>query len=119
MLSLTRIIERYLDRLLDDMGGSVKVRRNDLSKLFNCSGRQIRYVLDSRFTPERGYLVQSQRGCRGGIEIHRVGRGDAVEVADKIAGILDEELGIPRQNSMEPLVELIRGLSPASPDESP
>ena len=33
---------------------------------------QINYVLSSRFTPERGYIVESRRGGKGCIRITRV-----------------------------------------------
>ena len=47
-------------------------RRKDLVERFGCVPSQINYVLRSRFTPEKGYLVESQRGGHGYIRIARI-----------------------------------------------
>ncbi|NLL37924.1 MAG: CtsR family transcriptional regulator [Fretibacterium sp.] len=74
MSSLTRTIERYIKGLLDSEGesSSISLRRKELAETFGCVPSQINYVLRSRFTPERGYLVESQRGGHGYIRIMRI-----------------------------------------------
>lgn len=47
------------------------VQRNDLAQELNCAPSQISYVLSTRFTPERGFLVESRRGSGGFIRIIR------------------------------------------------
>ena len=68
--SLTQIIEEYIDQLLaENDGNAVSLRRKDLAELFGCVPSQINYVLRSRFSPENGFLVESQRGGHGYIRI--------------------------------------------------
>lgn len=61
------------DLLLQMLGenGTVEIRRNDLAEQLGCVPSQINYVLSSRFTPERGYIVESRRGGGGYIKITR------------------------------------------------
>ena len=47
------------------------VQRNELAQTMNCAPSQISYVLNTRFTPERGFLVESRRGSGGFIRIVR------------------------------------------------
>ena len=42
--------------------------------MFSCVPSQINYVISTRFSPERGYLVESRRGGGGYIRITRVNR---------------------------------------------
>ena len=45
------------------------MRRSDLADRVGCAPSQINYVITSRFTPERGYLIESRRGGGGYIRI--------------------------------------------------
>lgn len=47
------------------------VQRNMLAQELNCAPSQISYVLNTRFTPERGFVVESRRGSGGFIRIVR------------------------------------------------
>ena len=68
--SLTRVIEEYIAQLLEENGeGYVSLRRKDLAERFGCVPSQINYVLRSRFAPENGFLVESQRGGHGYIRV--------------------------------------------------
>ena len=49
----------------------LEVRRCDLAETFGCVPSQINYVLATRFTPEKGYLIESRRGGGGYIRITR------------------------------------------------
>ena len=71
-------IETYIRRLLDQSGnGTIDVQRAEVALLFDCVPSQVTYVLMTRFTPDRGYLVEGRRGGGGGIRIHQL---DAVPV---------------------------------------
>ena len=74
MASLTRVIETYIINLFAGMDEeeAVSLRRKELAEIFGCVPSQINYVLRSRFTPERGYIVESQRGGHGYIKILRL-----------------------------------------------
>jgi len=70
MATLADVIEAYLKRLLlESNEGYVEVRRCELAMNFSCVPSQINYVLETRFTPERGYVVESRRGGGGYIRI--------------------------------------------------
>ena len=65
-------IAGLLEKMLEDGGGQVEVKRNDLAAQLGCVPSQITYVISSRFTPERGYITESRRGGGGYIRIVRV-----------------------------------------------
>ena len=68
--SLTKSIEEYISRLIEENSeGVVSLRRKDLAERFGCVPSQINYVLRSRFAPENGFLVESQRGGHGYIRV--------------------------------------------------
>src|SRR5690606_32549380 len=70
MSSLTDRIEAYLIHLLlHSKEGYVEVRRADVADRFACVPSQVTYVLATRFTPERGFFVESRRGGGGYIRI--------------------------------------------------
>ena len=64
-------IARLIEEMLEEGGGSAEVRRNDLAAQLGCVPSQINYVITSRFTPERGYVIESRRGGGGYIRIVR------------------------------------------------
>ncbi len=64
-------IARLIEEMLEEGGGSAEVRRNDLAARLGCVPSQINYVITSRFTPERGYVIESRRGGGGYIRIVR------------------------------------------------
>ena len=74
MSNLTQVIEKHINELFDigSEESCVSLRRKELAATFGCVPSQINYVLRSRFTPERGYLVESQRGGHGYIRIVRL-----------------------------------------------
>ena len=51
---------------------TVLVQRNELADKLSCAPSQISYVISTRFTPEKGYLVESRRGSGGFVRIVRV-----------------------------------------------
>lgn len=93
-MSLTEIIEGYINELFEASNETaaedrISLRRKDVAERFGCVPSQINYVLRSRFTPERGYLVESQRGGNGYIRIVRInydGPEDWQHHIDEIVG---------------------------------
>jgi transcriptional regulator CtsR len=71
MARLSDAIEAYL-RLLLETNEAIELQRSDLAQRFRCVPSQINYVLATRFTPERGYLVESRRGGGGYVRIIRL-----------------------------------------------
>ena len=69
---LSDMIAGMIEEMLEAGGGVTEVRRNDLASRLGCVPSQINYVITSRFTPERGYSIESRRGGGGYIRIVRV-----------------------------------------------
>lgn len=69
------LIAAFLIDALERGDGALELQRNELAQQFNVVPSQINYVISSRFTPERGYIIESRRGGGGYIRIRRV-RGD-------------------------------------------
>jgi transcriptional regulator CtsR len=90
MPSLTKVIGDYIVTLFDDSDKSeIVLRRKDLAEKFGCVPSQINYVLRSRFSPEQGFLIQSQRGGHGYIRIAQVrfaGCGECAEHLEDLVG---------------------------------
>ena len=67
------MIASFLQESLEEAeNGVLEVQRSDLAQRFNCVPSQINYVMSTRFSPERGYIVESRRGGNGYIRITRV-----------------------------------------------
>jgi transcriptional regulator CtsR len=69
---ISDIIENFLKELIEETDGVVEIQRNELANYFNCVPSQINYVIDTRFTAEKGYIVQSRRGGGGYIKIKKI-----------------------------------------------
>ncbi len=97
MQKVSDIIELFLKELLDDnTNKSIEIQRNELANYFRCAPSQINYVLTTRFSIDKGYLVESRRGGGGSIKIVRI------ELDEKafIVRLLDEVgEGITKQKS--------------------
>ena len=94
MPNLTRAIEKYIHDLLESgEEDTVELRRKELAKLFECVPSQINYVLRSRFTPERGFLVESQRGGHGYIRVLRISCEEPEDRLNHIEDIVGDSIG--------------------------
>ena len=72
-MGISDLIASFLQSCLDETGdGVLEVQRGELAQRFNCVPSQINYVMSTRFSPERGYIVESRRGGNGYIRITRV-----------------------------------------------
>lgn len=70
-MNLSNAIARMITEMLEEQS-EIEIQRNVLAQDLGCVPSQINYVLSSRFTPERGYIVESRRGGKGCIRITRV-----------------------------------------------
>lgn len=74
MQNISDIIEQYLKEILTNAPErSVEIKRSELADAFKCVPSQINYVISTRFTVEKGYVVESKRGGGGFIRITKVG----------------------------------------------
>ena len=71
MSNLAELIEQYLRRMLMQQK-IVELQRRELARMFRCAPSQINYVLETRFTFEKGYIIESKRGGGGYIRITRI-----------------------------------------------
>ena len=71
-MRVSDIIAGFIDDMLGETGGTAEMQRAELASRFNCVPSQINYVISTRFSPERGYIVESRRGGGGYIRITRV-----------------------------------------------
>ncbi|MBQ1258676.1 MAG: CtsR family transcriptional regulator [Clostridia bacterium] len=68
---LTDYIAQIIDEMLNESGGDLEIKRNEMAMKIGCVPSQISYVITSRFTPERGYIIESRKGGGGCIRIVR------------------------------------------------
>ena len=69
-MGMSDIIANFINEILNETEeGQAIIQRNDLANHFNCVPSQINYVISTRFTPDHGYYVESQRGGGGYIKI--------------------------------------------------
>ncbi len=71
-MRISDYVANYILELLNEDNGCAEIRRNELANTLGCVPSQINYVLTSRFTPEKGYMVESRRGGGGYIRITRI-----------------------------------------------
>ncbi|MBM7707486.1 CtsR family transcriptional regulator [Chryseomicrobium aureum] len=87
MKNISDIIEGYLKSIIESTNqGQIEIKRNEVAEKFQCVPSQINYVINTRFTVDRGYIVESKRGGGGYIRIFRL---EATEQTDVIRDMLD------------------------------
>ena len=73
MRNISDIIEGYLKEIIEISGKDhIEIKRSEVAEKFQCVPSQINYVINTRFTSDRGYLVESKRGGGGYIRIRKV-----------------------------------------------
>lgn len=73
MSNIADMIEGYiLTRLSKADSMHVELKRADIAEAIECAPSQISYVLSTRFTQSKGFVVESRRGLKGFIKIHKV-----------------------------------------------
>ena len=85
MSNIANYIENYIKCLVDaSPNASINLQRKELAERFKCVPSQINYVLSTRFTIQRGYLVKSKRGGGGYLHIRRLdlGSGKVAEIIE-------------------------------------
>lgn len=68
---LADVIAKMIEEMLNEGDGTLELQRNEMATRIGCVPSQISYVISSRFTPERGYMIESRRGGGGCIRIVR------------------------------------------------
>lgn len=91
MRNISDIIEGYLKEVIELGGeGHIEIKRSEIADKFQCVPSQINYVINTRFTAERGYLVESKRGGGGYIRILRVKASSKADLINQVIEQVDE-----------------------------
>ena len=94
-MGMSDLIASFLQESLEAAeNGVLEIQRNDLAQRFNCVPSQINYVMSTRFSPERGYIVESRRGGNGYIRITRV-RVDRQTLLMHVINSLGKQVDLP------------------------
>ncbi|WP_373774517.1 CtsR family transcriptional regulator [Streptococcus ferus] len=76
-------IEEYIKQILAE-SGFAEIKRSVLADSFSVVPSQINYVIKTRFTPSRGYEVESKRGGGGYIRIAKVRFSDKHQMLNNL-----------------------------------
>ncbi len=91
-MNLSNAIAQMITEMLQDKN-EIEIQRNILAQDLGCVPSQINYVLSSRFTPERGFIVESRRGGGGCIRITRISYDKSslmMQVVNAVGNRIDE-----------------------------
>lgn len=89
MSALSDIIEEFIKDMMTDEDGRVELQRNELAAHFRCAPSQINYVLATRFSLDKGYMIESRKGGGGYIRVIRV----RIKPEDYITYLVTERIG--------------------------
>lgn len=90
MSGISDRIEAFITALLDEEESNcIDLKRNELAGIFNCVPSQINYVIATRFSPQRGYAVESKRGGGGYLRIRRISSPENSPIKTVINNISD------------------------------
>ncbi|HLR74303.1 MAG TPA: CtsR family transcriptional regulator [Virgibacillus sp.] len=106
MSNITDIIERYLKEVLKAKGQNmIEIKRNEIADQFQCVPSQINYVINTRFTEEKGYMIESKRGGGGYIRIIRIEHQDHSELIDSLINMINPK--VTQQSAVDVLERLL------------
>jgi len=105
MANLADIIEQHLRELLEQaIDDTIEIQRGEIARIFQCVPSQITYVLEKRFSIDRGYLVTSRRGGGGYIKIMKL---PSIEDAELLKEVLKQiDGGISQSRALDVLNRL-------------
>lgn len=89
MSVLSDTIEQFIKEMMSEYEGRIELQRNELAQHFNCAPSQINYVLATRFTPDKGYIIESRRGGGGYIRVVRL----KIDEADHLFRLVTTKIG--------------------------
>lgn len=106
MSRISDLIEVFLNELIEESKGVIEIQRNEMASQFNCAPSQINYVLTTRFTSDRGYVIESRRGGGGFIKIMKMD----VDESDYLLNMLANRIGehVNKEGAFELLEILFR-----------
>jgi len=105
MSVLSDTIEKFIKNLMGEYEGKIEIQRNELAQHFNCAPSQINYVLATRFTPDKGYIIESRRGGGGYIRVVRL----KIDEAEHLFRLVTTRIGeqISKRDALDVICRLI------------
>lgn len=94
-MGISDIIEEFLQDMMKKSDGKLEIQRKTIADRFGCVPSQINYVIRTRFTNERGYLVESKRGGGGYLRISRVAAPENSNHIMHIVNSIGESISFP------------------------
>lgn len=95
MANISDVIEQFILKTMGD-DESVDISRNELASFFSCAPSQINYVLETRFTIDKGFVKESRRGGGGFIKISKINLDNDEYVSNLILESVGDELSQKR-----------------------
>ena len=96
---MSDLIESYLKNVLLS-NETVEIRRSEIADQFNCVPSQINYVINTRFTIQQGYVVESKRGGGGYIRIMKVNLVDEMDILNTLGDLIPPQLSVREANHL-------------------
>ena len=104
--NISDVIESYLKKVLAMSESEiVEIKRNEIADKFQCVPSQINYVINTRFTIEKGYVIESKRGGGGYIRIIKVHSYDHAHLIDQLLSLIESR--IPQNNAEDVIYRLV------------
>jgi len=97
--NMSDLKESYLKNVLLS-NETVEIRRSEIADQFNCVPSQINYVINTRFTIQQGYVVESKRGGGGYIRIMKVNLVDEMDVLNTLGDLIPPQLSVREANHL-------------------
>lgn len=91
MKNTSDYIEEHIKAILEQVSVA-ELRRSELASRFEVVPSQINYVIKTRFTASRGYIVESKRGGGGYIRIGRITFSDKHELVHDLLKNMGSQL---------------------------
>lgn len=104
MANISDVIEQFILKTMGD-DESVDISRNELATFFSCAPSQINYVLETRFTVDKGFVKESRRGGGGYIKISKINLDNDEYVSNLILESVGDELS---QKRLSQILEKLR-----------
>lgn len=91
---MSKISDEIENFILESMGEDnlLLLSRNELAHFFKCAPSQINYVLSTRFSPLRGFYIESQRGGGGFVKLSRINMAGSDELLLLIDNVIGDEI---------------------------
>jgi len=105
MRNISDVIESFLKQVIElSETGEIEVQRSMLAEKFQCVPSQINYVISTRFSHDKGFLVESKRGGGGYIRIKKLELGSKNAFYQALLSVIGDEL--PQAAAIEILERL-------------